>query len=356
MVPMQNRRGAIATPMVRPLEGMVPNPKARLEEQLHEVCRFRRMSVRTEEAYWGWVKRFLLWAKDRERSAGSPEAAPWKHPRDLGAREVQEFLTDLACGRGVAAATQNQALNALVFMYQEVLGIALEEGMQFERARRPKRLPVVLSQAEARRVLAAVEPDCQLPVRLLYGTGLRLMELLRLRVKDVDLERRLITVRGGKGDKDRTTMVPESLVELLRAHLLQRRHGHAQDVVRGIGRVWLPEGLARKFPAAATDWIWQWVFVMNSVSTDPETGEDRRHHLPEHALQRAVKAAGKEAGITKPVTPHVLRHSFATHLLENGYDIRTVQALLGHQDVATTQIYTHVMAKPGLGVRSPLDG
>jgi integron integrase len=256
----------------------------------------------------------------------------------------------------VASSTQNQALNALVFLYQEVLGVALEEGMAFERAKRPQRLPVVLSQGDLRRLLAALAPDFQLPVRLLYGSGMRLMELLRLRVKDLDLERRQIIVRSGKGDKDRSTMVPESLVELLRAHLVQRQHQHEVDTVAGHGRVWLPEALARKYPAAAGQWGWQWVFVMNTLSVDRVSKERRRHHLLEDAVQRAVKAAGRAAGLRQSVTPHTLRHSFATHLLENGYDIRTVQDLLGHKDVTTTQIYTHVMQKPGIGVRSPLDG
>ncbi len=328
-------------------ERLVPNPKARLREQFHEVCRFKHLSVRTEEAYWGWLRRFLIFHK---------QGGQWRHPRELGAAEVQAFLTHLAAARQVAASTQNQALNALVFAYQDVLGVPLEEGMAFERAKRPQRLPVVLSQGEVKRLLAALAPEFQLPVRLLYGTGMRLMELLRLRVKDLDLERRQIAVRSGKGDKDRVTMVPESLVELLRAHLVRRQQGHQADAACGQGRVWLPDALARKYPAAAGEWGWQWVFAMNALSLDPASGERRRHHLLEDTVQRAVKAAGKATGLTKPVTPHVLRHSFATHLLENGYDIRTLQELLGHADVSTTQIYTHVMQRPGLGVRSPLDG
>ncbi len=329
-----------------PRERMVPNPKARLRDQLHEVCRFRHLSPRTEEAYWGWVRRFLQFHKMGEQ---------WRHPRELGGPEVQAFLSHLAVERKVAAATQNQALNALVFCYEEVLGVELEQGMAFERAKRPQRLPVVLSQEEIKKLLAAVHPEFQLPVRLLYGSGLRLMELLRLRVKDVDVDRRQVTVRSGKGDKDRVTMLPESVVELLRAHLVRRRQVHAADTEAGHGMVWLPEALARKYPAAAGEWGWQWVFAMNSLSVDRQSKQMRRHHLLEDAVQRAVKAAGRQAGLAKPVTPHTLRHSFATHLLENGYDIRTVQELLGHADVTTTQIYTHVMQKPGLGVRSPLD-
>jgi integron integrase len=351
---------AITAPARRPRERLIPNPKARLREQFHEVCRFRHLSERTEEAYWGWVRRFLVWARDQgsteSRPTGLATGGAWRHPRDLGGAEVQAFLTHLATQQQVASSTQNQALNALVFLYQEVLGVALEEGMAFERAKRPQRLPVVLSQGDLRRLLAALAPDFQLPVRLLYGSGMRLMELLRLRVKDLDLERRQIIVRSGKGDKDRSTMVPESLVELLRAHLVQRQHQHEVDTVAGHGRVWLPEALARKYPAAAGQWGWQWVFVMNTLSVDRVSKERRRHHLLEDAVQRAVKAAGRAAGLRQSVTPHTLRHSFATHLLENGYDIRTVQDLLGHKDVTTTQIYTHVMAKPGMGVRSPLDG
>lgn len=325
----------------------IPNPKARLREQFREVCRFKHLAERTEEAYWGWVRRFLVFHKEEAR---------WRHPRDLGAAEVQQFLTHLAAQLGVAASTQNQALNGLVFLYREVLGMEIEEQFAFERAHRPKRLPVVLTQSEVKRLLAALTPELQLPVRLLYGSGMRLMELLRLRVKDVDLERRQIAIHSGKGDKDRVTMVPESLLEVLRAHLVQRRQLHGADLAAGHGHVWMPESLARKYPKAAAEWSWQWVFVMSGLIRSGGSGRVRRHHLMEETLQRALKAASKAAGLVKPITPHALRHSFATHLLENGYDIRTVQELLGHKDVTTTQIYTHVMQKPGMGVRSPLDG
>ena len=225
----------------------------------------------------------------------------------------------------------------------------------FERAKRPRRLPVVLTKQEVAQLLAAVQLNYQLPVRLLYGTGLRLMELLRLRVKDLDISRRMITVRQGKGDKDRTTMVPESLVELIQAHLVHVKGVHDSDLVSGQGCAWLPDALARKYPGASKQWGWQWVFPMTTLSRAPSDGSWRRHHLLEDTLQRAVKAAVRRAGIIKPASCHSLRHSFATHLLEGGYDIRTVQELLGHKDVSTTQIYTHVMQKPGLGVRSPLD-
>jgi integron integrase len=321
---------------------LVPNPKARLKEQFHEVCRFKHLALRTEEAYWGWVVRLV-------RFFGSKV-----HPRDLSGAQLGEFLSHLASVDKVAASTQNQALNALMFLYREVLGVE-QAVAAFARVRRPARLPEVLSQEEIRKVLAAVVPEHQLPVQLLYGTGLRLMELLRLRVKDVDFERNQIMVRGGKGDKDRTTMLPDRLKPGLQRHLERVRLMHAEDLRSGLGAVWLPEGLARKFPKASREWGWQWVFPARGIAVDPADGVRRRHHLKEDTLQRAVKMAAVRVGLAKTVTPHTLRHSFATHLLENGYDIRTVQDLLGHKDVATTQIYTHVMQKPGLGVRSPLD-
>ena len=330
----------------RPAERFVPNPKARLREQFHEVCRFRHLAVRTEDTYWQWVRRFLVFHK---------QAGAWRHPRELGAEEIERFLGDLAVRRGVAASTQNQALNGLVFLYREVLGREPGDFSRFERARRPERLPVVLSREEVKRLLSRVPAGLQLPVQLLYGSGLRLMELLRLRVQEVDLERRQIVVRGGKGDKDRVTMVPERLVELLRAHRVHVRHLHETDLANGSGEVWMPEGLRGKYPGAARQFGWQWFFPMATLSQEPESGAWRRHHLLEESVQRAVKRACAAAGINKRATPHSLRHSFATHLLEAGADIRTVQDLLGHKDVSTTQIYTHVMHKPGLGVRSPLD-
>lgn len=333
-----------------PREKLVPNPSAPLREQLREVMRFRHHSPRTEVAYWQWVERYLRFHK----RAGVAGAEAWRHPRELGGAEVVAFLSHLAQERSVAASTQNQALNALVFLYGEVLHQPLGELDEFARARRPARWPEVLTREEARRVLAAVDPAYRLALRLLYGTGLRLMELLRLRVKDLDLERRQITVRGGKGDKDRMTMVPESLVAELGAHLEDLRGRHGQDLQAGYAGVWLPEGLARKYPNAPREWPWQWVFPAWSLTA--LDGQRWRHHLVPEYLQRAMKVAVTKAGLNKRATPHTLRHSFATHLLEGGTDIRTVQDLLGHKDVATTQIYTHVMQKPGLGVRSPLDG
>ena len=333
-----------------PREKLVPNPAAPLREQLREVMRFRHNSPRTEVAYWQWIERFLRFHK----RAGVAGAAAWRHPRELGGAEVGAFLSHLAAERDVSASTQNQALNALVFLYGEVLHQPLGELDEFARARRPPRLPEVLTREETRRVLAAVEADYRLPLSLLYGTGLRLMELLRLRVKDLDLERRQITVRGGKGDKDRVTMVPESLGAALQAHLESIRGRHQQDLVEDYAGVWLPEALARKYPNAPREWPWQWVFP--SWSLTQSAGRLWRHHLLPENLQRAMKAAVGKAGLNKRATPHTLRHSFATHLLEGGTDIRTVQDLLGHRAVSTTQIYTHVMQKPGIGVKSPLDG
>jgi integron integrase len=336
---------------------LVPNPKLRLREQLREVMRFKHYSVRTEETYWGWIRQFILFHGKR-------------HPRELGDEEVRAFLTHLAAGRNVAPATQNQALNALVFLYRQVLHRPLGQLGEFERPTRPARIPVVLTQAEARRLLAAAPERYALLLKLLYGTGLRVMEGVRLRVKDVDFGAGHIVVRDGKGAKDRVTLLPESLRTELRAHLERVRLLWEADVAAGFGRVFLPHALERKYPGANREWCWQYVFPAAKRSVDPNdqgstesrpTGAGgtpalRRHHVQEENLQNAVKQAAKVVGLAKPVSPHVLRHSFATHLLENGYDIRTVQELLGHKDVATTQIYTHVMAKPGLGVRSPLDG
>lgn len=275
---------------------------------------------------------------------------------DDGAPEVAAFLSDLATAGQVAAATQNQALNALVFLYGQVLHQPLGDLGELARVTRPARLPEVLGREALGRLLDAVEADYQLPVRLLYGSGLRLLELLRLRVKDVDLTRRQITVRAGKGQKDRVTMVPESLRDGLAAHLRKVRLTHAADRAGNVAGVRLPGALARKYPKAGEEWAWFWVFPAWKLARDPEDKVVRRHHLLEDNVQRAVKAAARKAGLSQRVTPHTLRHCFATHLLEGGTDIRTLQDLLGHRDVSTTQIYTHVMQKPGLGVKSPLDG
>jgi len=301
---------------------VIANPKAKLLDQLREVLRVKHYSLRTEEAYVLWVRRYLQFHRDA--SGG------WKHPRDMGATEVGAFLNHLATAEHVAAATQNQALNALVFLYRSVLNIDLGDFGEVVRASKPRRVPVVLSREEVTRLLAALDGTWRLMTQVLYGTGVRLMELLRLRVKDVDFDRNQIVVRGGKGDKDRVTMLPEAVRDALEAHLRRVRLLHEQDLKAGFGEVYMPEGLARKYPNAAKDWGWQWVFPSRSRSRDPRSGKVRRHHVQETGLQRAVKAALRLSGITKPATCHTLRHSFATHLLESGYDIRTVQDLLGH--------------------------
>ena len=336
---------------------VTPNPKVPLRQQLREVMRFFHYSHRTEVAYWHWIARFLRFSRVSPGvSDGSGGAPVWRHPRDLGAVEVAAFLTYLATDRNVAASTQNQALNALVFLYGEVLHQPLGPMSGLARVQRPPRLPTVLSRAEVERVLSAVaEPD-RLPLRLLYGTGLRLFELLRLRIKDVDLQRRQIVVHDGKGAKDRVTMVPEVLVPELERHRAGVRAIFDQDRAEGLAGVWLPHALARKYPRAEVEWAWFWMFPAGQFSRDPESGIHRRHHGPPEWLQRAMRRAVLQVGLNKPATPHTLRHCFATHLLEAGTDIRSVQELLGHQDVATTQIYTHVTQKAGIGIRSPLDG
>ncbi len=314
----------------------------RLRELVHEAARRRYFSRRTEEAYVHWIKRFIYFSGRR-------------HPVELGEAEVTAFLNHLAGERHVAASTQNQALSALLFLYKEVLGreLAWLDGLQ--RASRPPRLPAVLTRTEVERLLAALQGTKWLIASLLYGSGLRVMECLRLRVKDVDLEYRQILVRDGKGEKDRVTMLPEKLVEPMRAHLEHVRMLHARDLRDGYGEARLPYALARKYPRAGREWCWQYVFPSATRSADPDDGAIRRHHLDESVPQRAVKEALRASGVAKHASCHTLRHSFATHLLEAGYDIRTVQELLGHADVSTTMIYTHVLNKGGRGVRSPLD-
>jgi integron integrase len=268
---------------------------------------------------------------------------------------VRDFLSDLAVRQRVSVATQKQALNALVFFLREALGKSLADFSKFQRARPQKRLPVVLSQAECRQLLAALEATPRLMAELMYGSGARLLELLRLRIKDVDVERRQLVIRAGKGGKDRVTVLPKILLEPLQQHRERLRLLHAEDQAAGVPGVWLPEGLDRKYPNAGRTWEWQWFFPSRERSIDPQTGLRRRHHVSDAAFQNAIRKASRRAQLNKNVTPHVLRHSFATHLIEGGTDIRTVQDLLGHKDVATTQIYTHVMQKPGLGVNSPME-
>ena len=318
----------------------IPPPK--LLDQARDRLRVKHYSIRTETQYLHWIKRFILFHGKR-------------HPREMEAVEVEAFLTHLAVEGRVAAATQNQALSALLFLYREVLNIDLPWLDKVVRAKQPQRLPVVLTRQEVTAILDRMSGVHDLMARLLYGTGMRLMECVRLRVKDVDFERAEIVVREGKGAKDRITMLPQALIGPLQDHLRWRRQLFADDKAKGRAAVYLPDALDKKYPNAAVDWPWQYIFPSGSYSIDPRGGEERRHHIDEKLLQRAVKKALQASGVAKLATPHTLRHSFATHLLQSGYDIRTVQELLGHADVATTMIYTHVLNKGGRGVTSPLD-
>jgi len=316
--------------------------KPRLLEQVIARMRLKHYSRRTEQAYIYWIRRYIR--------AWLP-----RHPRELDGAAVEAFLTRLATRDNVAASTQNQALSALLFLYREVLGVDLPWMENVIRAKRPQRLPVVLTRAQVARLLERLAGREALMAGLLYGSGLRLMECARLRVKDVGMERNEVTVRDGKGGKDRMTVLPVALKEGLARQIAQVRVLHARDLACGLGRAHLPHALARKYPNAAAEFGWQYVFPATRISVDPRDGERRRHHIDEKVLQKAVRRAALEAGFDRPVTPHTLRHCFATHLLESGADIRTVQELLGHKDVATTQIYTHVLNRGALGVLSPLD-
>ncbi len=316
--------------------------RPKLLDQVRDAVRRKHYSYRTEETYVHWIKRFIYFHGKR-------------HPRELGEPQVTAFLNYLARERNVAASTQNQALSALLFLYKEVLVRPLDWLEGLDRAKRPARVPSVLTGSEVQRLLAQLQGTQWLMGSLLYGAGLRLRECLNLRVKDIDFEYRQIIVRDGKGAKDRVTMLPETLIEPLKRHLVRVQALHERDLTAGYGDVELPGALAAKYPKAAYDWAWKFVFPSYKRSVDPRTGVIRRHHVYENFLIRAVKRGAHAAGIAKHVSCHTLRHSFATHLLENGYDIRTVQELLGHQSVETTMIYTHVMNKGGRGVRSPLD-
>jgi integron integrase len=314
-----------------------------LLDQVRDRIRRLGMAKRTEEAYVGWTRRFIL-------------ANGKRHPREMGETEVEFFLTRLASESQVAASTQNQALAALLFLYREVLGVQLPWMEHIRRAKRPEHLPTVLARSEVAALLAQMSGTTALLARLLYGTGMRLMEVLRLRVQDVRFARNEICVRRGKGAKDRVTLLPPGLKSALQAQVTTVRLLHADDIAAGFGRVWLPHALAQKYPNADRDLGWQYLFPSAARSVDPRSGRLMRHHLDERMLQRAVKTAALAAGLEKQVGCHTLRHCFATHLLEDGYDIRTVQELLGHADVKTTQIYTHVLNRGPRGVRSPLDG
>lgn len=314
----------------------------KLLEQVREALRTKHYSIRTEESYVSWITRYVRFHNLR-------------HPRDLGQAEVEAFLTHLAVEGRVASSTQNQARSAILFLYREVLALPLDEPADVVAAKTPKRLPTVLSRAEVQAVLRELAEPYRVMAQLLYGSGLRLMECVRLRVKDLDFERHELTVRDGKGARDRVTMLPERLNEPLRLQLELAKRWHASDCERGYGAVYLPFALERKYTNANREWGWQYVFPADRLTKDPRSDTMRRHHVDESGLQKAVKAAVRAAGIAKPASCHTFRHSFATHLLEYGYDIRTVQELLGHADVRTTMIYTHVLNRGGKGVRSPLD-
>ena len=314
----------------------------KLLDRVRERIRYKHYSLRTEESYVQWIRRFVIFHGKR-------------HPSEMGAPEVEAFLTSLAVEGNVAASTQNQARSALLFLYKEVLGSELPWLNNVEQAKKPRRLPVVLTEEEVRSVLGSLEGVVWLAAALLYGAGLRLMECMRLRVQDIDFKRREILVRDGKGFKDRVTMLPAKVASSLQQHLEKVKALHAADLAEGFGEVYLPYALERKYLDAAKSWGWQYVFPAGKRSVDPRSGKTRRHHLDEQMIQRAVKQAVRNTGIVKAATPHTLRHSFATHLLQNGQDIRTGQELLGHEDVQTTMIYTHVLNRGGRGVTSPLD-
>ena len=319
-----------------------PDKPKKLMDQVRDALRLKHYSLRTERSYCDWIERFIRFHHMR-------------HPKEMGEAEVSSFLTQLARDGQVAAATQNQALSALLFLYKHVLKQEIGWLDNVERVKRPARVPVVLTRDEVHKIFAHLHGMPRLMAGLLYGSGLRLMECVRLRVKDIDFGYAQLTVREGKGGKDRITILPVNLAPALQRHLQKVKAQHEQDIDDGFGHVHLPDALTRKFPSAAREWGWQYVFPSSRISLDPRTAIRRRHHVDENVLQVALKKAVRAAGINKPATCHTLRHSFATHLLENGYDIRTVQELLGHKDVSTTMIYTHVLNRPGLGVKSPLD-
>ena len=316
--------------------------KPKLLDRVHSAARLRHLSLSTERTYSDWIRRFILFHRKR-------------HPAEMGAEEIRQFLSHLAVGANIAASTQNVALCALLFLYRDVLGVELPFVGGIERAKRPSRLPAVFSRPEVDALLSHLPGTYRLIGGLLYGAGLRLSEALRLRVKDLDFDYGEILVRDGKGEKDRRTLLPRPLAEPLRRQLERVKALHDLDLQEGYGEVHLPYALARKYPNAAREWAWQYVFPSSKLSVDPRSGATRRHHASPDSVQREVKRALRRAGITKRGGCHTLRHSFATHLLEDGYDLRTIQELLGHSDVRTTQVYTHVLNKGGRGVRSPLE-
>ncbi|RDH86170.1 MAG: integron integrase [endosymbiont of Escarpia spicata] len=321
---------------------MTKEGKPRLLDRVRAKIRVKHYSIRTEQAYVDWIRRFILYHGKR-------------HPGLMGAKEIETFLSHLAVDRNVAASTQNQALSAILFLYRDVLEKELPLLENVTRAKKPQRSPVVLSNEEVQSVLLHLEGTHLLMASLMYGSGLRLMECVRLRIKDVELSGRQVVVRNGKGGKDRVTLLPDSLQNPLKAQIGRVRALHRQDIVSGFGAVYLPFALERKYPNAPKEWAWQYVFPAADLSNDPRSGVTRRHHIGEQSIQRAVKQAIRKANIEKPASCHTLRHSFATELLTSGYDIRTIQELMGHKDIRTTQIYTHVIGRGGQGVLSPLD-
>jgi integron integrase len=341
-MPVSGRRFKVKTNSASFLDSVREKHATLLERLISEIRR-RNYSIRTEQAYEAWVCRFIAFSGHRD-------------PRELGEKQIVAFLEYLAVRGNVAASTQGQALNALVFLYKQVLERHLEGLDNFTRAKRPKRLPVVLNRGEIARLLGHLDGTQYLMAALLYGTGMHLMECVRLRVQDLDFEYKQIVIRNGKGQKDRVVPLPKRLESALRDQLAYTKSLHQKDLEMGYGEVYLQNALARKWPNAPKEWIWQYVFPSGRLSVDPRSGKTRRHHIHESSLQKGVKAAAQAAGVTKKVNCHSLRHSFATHLLESGHDIRTVQELLGHADVSTTMIYTHVLNRGGQGVLSPLDG
>lgn len=322
----------------------IPPPKGKkLLDQFRDSIRLKQYSYRTEKTYIQWGREYILFHNKR-------------HPREMGVTEINQFITHLVVDRKASASTQNQAISAILFLYRNTLNIELDQSaLNFIRPKKGKRVPNVLSAREVRVVISSMTGPHKLMAQIMYGSGLRLMECLRLRVKDIDFENHRILVYDGKGGDDRVTMLPDSVLAPLREHLARTKAIHQNDLTAGFGSVQMPFALDKKYPAAHKQWIWQFVFPAPTLFTDPQTGITRRHHIHETALQKAVRAAAKIANIEKRVTPHTFRHSFATHLLQNGYDIRTVQELLGHKDVKTTMIYTHVLQRGGLAVKSPLD-
>ncbi|MCZ2127440.1 MAG: integron integrase [Anaerolineales bacterium] len=320
-----------------------PPQGKKLLDQYRDAIRLKQYSPRTEKTYVGWVREYILFHNKR-------------HPREMGVDEINRFITHLVVERRASASTQNQAISAILFLYRNVLNVSLDSAaLGFIRPKRGKRVPTVLSPEEARAIIANLTGAYKLMVQIMYGSGLRLMECLRLRVKDLDFTNRRIIIFDGKGGDDRETMLPESIIAPLQEHLRQVQVHHQKDLTKGGGSVYMPFGLDEKYPAAHKQWIWQYAFPASMPSFDPQSGITRRHHIHETALQKAIREATNLAEITKRVTPHTFRHSFATHLLQNGYDIRTVQELLGHKDVKTTMIYTHVLQRGANAVRSPLD-